>query len=476
MTAHAAEKSAPTTARESDANPFLQGNFAPWRMEGTADDVEVIGEIPPDLNGTFYRNGPNPAYEPSGRYHWFDGDGMIHAITLREGRAFYRNRFVRSEGLKEERRAGKALYPGLLSISLTEAPSFKTTANTNIVFHAGKLLALVEQSLPTELVPCTLETIGLYDFGGKLMGPMTAHPKMDPETGEMLFFGYSPFPPYLQYHVVDRAGTLVRSEPIDVAWPSMIHDFAITKDHVIFLLCPIVFDLENVAKRGTPFSWEPERGTRLGVMPRSGGNADVHWFETDPCYVFHPMNAYTENGEVVLDVARYEQLIFMDPRAARDPGWRDKNVAKLHRWRLDLRGGGLKSTPLDDRDGEFPRIDERRVGRKHRFGYMAATGPEGNEDGVPVWTAVQKYDLERGTSQLRAFGRQNGVSEPLFVPRHEAAEEDDGYLLVLMYDRARNASSFFVLDARHVTGAPLAEVRIPHRVPYGFHGNWVPAA
>jgi carotenoid cleavage dioxygenase-like enzyme len=462
--------------RESDVNPLLRGNFAPWRVEGTADDVEVIGEIPRDLNGTYYRNGPNPAFEPAGRYHWFDGDGMIHAITLRDGRASYRNRYVQSEGLREEREAGRALYPGLLSVSLTEVPGFKTTANTSIVFHAGKLLALVEQSLPTQMAPCTLETVGLYDFGGKLAGPMTAHPKLDPENGEMLFFGYSPFPPYLQYHVVDRGGALVCSEAIDVAWPSMMHDFAVTRDHVIFLLCPVVYSLENIAERGTPFAWEPERGTRIGVMPRSGGNADVRWFDTDPCYVFHPMNAYGEGDTVVVDVARYEQLLFMDPQAARDPGWRDKNAARLHRWQIDLRAGAVRSTPLDDRDGEFPRVDARRVGRKHRFGYMAATGSEGRDSALPVWTAVQKYDLERGTTELRAFGRHNGVGEPLFVPRHARAEEDDGYVLVLAYDQARNASDFFILDARHITGEPVARVRIPHRVPYGFHGNWVAAA
>ena len=257
--------------RESNHNPYLQENFAPWRMEGTADDLEVIGTIPPELNGTFYRNGPNPAYEPIGRYHWFDGDGMIHAITLREGRAFYRNRYVQSDGLQEERRAGRALYPGLLNISPTEMPTFKNTGNTNIVCHAGKLLALMEAALPTQMRPCTLETIGVYDFDGKLAGPMTAHPKIDPHSGEMLFFGYSPFPPYLQYYVTTAGGTLVHSEPIDIAWPSMIHDFAITAQHVIFILCPLVFSLEQLAERNSVFSWEPERGTRIGIMPRSGG-------------------------------------------------------------------------------------------------------------------------------------------------------------------------------------------------------------
>ena len=465
------------TARESDLNPFLQGNFAPWRLEGTAEDLEVTGTIPRELSGTFYRNGPNPAYEPRGRYHWFDGDGMIHAIRLHAGRASYGNRWVQSDGLREERAAGQALYPGLLELCPTEAPRFKITANTNIVTHAGKLLALVEAALPTQMNPATLETVGLYDFGGRLSGPMTAHPKLDPESGEMLFFGYSPFPPYLQYHVADRSGALVRSEVIDVAWPSMIHDFAITAEHVIFILCPLVFSFDAMATGGKLFSWEPERGTRIGVMPRNGGNGDVRWYETDPSYVFHPMNAYTQGDAITLDVARYNALRFMDPAAARDPAIGDDDAARLHRWRIDLRpGGGIASTPLDDASGEFPRVDERRVGRKHRFGYLALSEPEHAAGSLPVWTAVKKYDLERGSATVRSFGAGNGVGEPLFVPRHDGADEDDGYVLALVYDHARNASDFYILDARDIAGEPVAVVHIPNRVPYGFHGNWVAAA
>jgi carotenoid cleavage dioxygenase len=257
----------------------------------------------------------------------------------------------------------------------------------------------------------------------------------------------------------------------------MIHDFAITKDYVVFILCPVVFSFEELQKNGSIFAWKPELGTRIGVMPRNGGNADVKWFDTDASYVFHPMNAYAENGTLTLDVARYEQLLFMNPNSARDPGWRDKNVARLHRWTIDLaNGGGIKSTPLDDLDGEFPRVDERLVGRKHRFGYMAITGPEGNATAQPVWTAIKKYDLERGTSETRTFGAENGAGEPLFVPRHAQAAEDDGYVLALVYDHARNGSDFYVLDARNIGGEPLATIRIPNRVPYGFHGNWIDAA
>jgi carotenoid cleavage dioxygenase-like enzyme len=460
------------TTRESDLNPFLQGNFAPIKSEDTVDELQVEGQIPRELVGTYFRNGPNPAFEPPGRYHWFDGDGMIHGITLHDGKASYRNRWVRSRGLEEEFAAGRGLFKGLLEMDPGEGMAFKNTGNTNIVWHAGKLLALMEAALPTRMEPRTLATLGEHDFDGRLIGPMTAHPKMDPETGEMLFFGYSPFPPYLQYHVAAADGTLVRSEPIDLAWPSMMHDFAITKDHVVFLLCPIVFSFENMKARGGAFSWEPERGTRLGVMPRNGGNADVRWFDTDPCYVFHPMNAYEEDGKIVLDVARYGRLDFMLPEAARDPNYRDQNVARMHRWTIDLRGGGVRSTPLDDLAAEFPRVDERLVGRRHRFGYAAVREPSQDDGGLPFWSSVRKYDFERNRTETRAFGDRNGVGEPIFVPRGDAAAEDDGWVLALCYDEAANGSDFFILDARDIAGEPVARIRLPHRVPYGFHGNW----
>jgi len=462
-------------ANDSRPNTFLQGNFAPWRGEGEVRDLAVAGEIPRELNGTYFRNGPNPAFAPLGRYHWFDGDGMIHAVTLEDGHAVYRNRYVLSRGLREEQEAGRALYRGLLEFQATEVPTFKNTGNTNIVWHAGRLLALMEAALPTRMRPDTLDTVGEYDFDGRLIGPMTAHPKIDPETGEMLFFGYSPFPPYLTYHVVGADGALVRSEVIDVAWPSMMHDFAVTRDHVIFILCPLVFSFEGLAERGGAFSWEPERGTRLGVMPRGGSNADVRWFETDASYVFHPMNAYEDGDAIVLDVARYGRLDFMSPGAVEDPAYRDENAARLHRWRIDLARGGVASTPLDDIVAEFPRVDERRLGRRHRFGYMAAREPELNDGAQPLWTAVRKYDLARGAVTERRFGPGNGVGEPLFVPRSEAAAEDDGWVLVLAYDAARDTSDFCILDAQDIAGEPVARVRLPHRVPYGFHGNWAAA-
>jgi carotenoid cleavage dioxygenase len=208
-------------------------------------------------------------------------------------------------------------------------------------------------------------------------------------------------------------------------------------------------------------------------MPRTGGNADVRWFETEAAYAFHPMNAYQEGHSLVVDVARYRRIDFMSPRNADDRIDRDGNLSRMHRWTLDLRSGTVRDQPLDDLGAEFPRIDERLLGRKHRFGYAAVKVDAGGA--MPEYDAIRAWDLERGTSQTRTFGAGAGAGEPLFVPRHAGAAEDDGYVIVLVYDAARNASDFHVLDARRIAGEPIATVRLPHRVPYGFHGNWVPA-
>jgi len=305
---------------------------------------------------------------------------------------------------------------------------------------------------------------------------MTAHPKIDTETGERVFFGNDPTKSSLTYHVVEKQGQLVSSKQIPLAWPSMVHDFAITRDHVVFLLCPLVIRPDLAAQGKDLFSWEPELGTRIGVMPRRGEQQEVRWFETEGCYVFHPMNAYDEGDSIILDVARYGRMQFLSVDATRDAGFDGDGAARLHRFRIDQKSGLVHSTPKDDVSIEFPRVDERLLGSKHRFGYAAAAGPEGTSSRMPLWTAVRRYDLEQNTIQTRLFGAGNGVSEPLFVPKNARSAEGDGYVLVLVYDAARNASDFYVLDAQNINAEPVARVRLPYRVPYGFHGNWVPAA
>jgi carotenoid cleavage dioxygenase-like enzyme len=443
---------ASTVRATSDELPFhLRGNFAPVQDEVTALDLRVEGAIPPELSGRYLRNGPNPKSGAS--EHWFFGDGMVHGVRLEKGRAaWYRNRWVRTRALEE----GVSFVSADGTVDHTIA-----VANTNIICHAKRFLALVESSFPTE-ISADLETVGICDFGGKLQTAMTAHPKLCPKTGELHFFGYGFLPPWLVYHRLDASGKLVQSEVIEVPGPTMMHDFAITERHVVFMDLPIVFDLERaMSGGGMPYLWSDTYGARLGVMPRGGTNADMRWFEIEPCYVFHPLNAFDDGERIVVDVARYPEL------------WRGGSdsiaSAHLHRWTVDLARGSVGEQPLDDRVIEFPRVDERRVGQPHRYGYVAADAITAAEQPA----RLVKYDLRTGAAQDHVFGPACVPSEPVFIPALERAGEDEGYVVCFVYDGTRDGSDFVILDATRFDKAPLATVRLPQRVPFGFHGNWV---
>ncbi len=372
-----------------------------------------------------------------------------------------------SSDLPLERAAGESLFGGIAENGRNDARVGQTPfnpANTNVIVHAGRLLALCEAGCAFELDPRTLETVGPFDFGGRLAGPMTAHPKRDPETGELLFFGYSPVPPFLRYHVADARGRLVRSEEIEVPVATMMHDFVVTREHVVFLVCPATFRLERIAEGRSPIAWEPELGTKLGVMPRAGGSRDVVWLETGPCYVFHPMNGYTEGRRIVADVARYARLpLFEDGDAAPDV----ESGARLTRWSLDLEAGLVKEERLDDRPLEFPRLDERRAGLHYRHGYAAS-----GDDADTGFRSLLHVDHQTGARRTCTVPPGDVVGEPVFVPRSPDAPEGEGFLLAFVYRGAEKRSDLLVLDAENVDAEPVATVRLPHRVPFGFHGNW----
>lgn len=446
-------------------NRFLSGNYAPWREEGEAFDLEVEGELPQGLNGVLYRNGPNPAFAPLGRYHWFDGDGMVHAVKLEGGRASYRNRYVRTPGLLAEIRAGRSLFGGLIEIPedpSAEAP-FKNAANTNIISYANRLLALWEGGLPHELKPETLETIGIYSFGGKLNGPMTAHPKYDPETGELLFFGYQPFPPCLTYHRADPVGNLVESRPIDTGIATMMHDFVATRDHVVFFVMPSVFHIENF-KTGKPLlNWEPAHGTKIGVMDRKKG--DLKWFHTEAFYIFHFVNAFEENDSIVVDACRMASLDMSGNSFGGGP-------TLAYRFTLNMKDGWLKTQKIDDQSSEFPRIDDRRAGLRHRFAYFAG-GREGSTRELGFEVLIRR-DYASGRSESLDLGAHMRPSEPVFAPRHAGAREDDGYVLAVWYNEQTDRSEVTISDPGDFAGRPIARIKLNHRVPFGFHGNWVP--
>ncbi|HEX7353660.1 MAG TPA: carotenoid oxygenase family protein [Mycobacteriales bacterium] len=434
-------------------NPYLEGAYAPVREELSAFDLPVTGELPVELDGRYLRNGPNPLLAPDPEaYHWFTGDGMVHGVRLRDGRAeWYRNRFVRSTEVA--RALGEEPRPGPIHGGMDFA------ANTNVIGHAGRTFAIVEGGgNPYELTD-ELETVGPSDFDGTLGGGYTAHPKRDPATGELHSISYHwAWGNQVRYDVVGADGHVRASQLIDVGGPIMLHDMSLTERFAVVYDLPVVFDLEMVAAgKGFPYRWDPDYQARVGLVERADPS-QVRWFEVAPCYVFHPMNAYDDGDKVVLDVVRHRSMF-----ATRHDG-PNEGPPTLDRWTCDLSSGKLLEERLDDRGQEFPRVDERVVGRRHRFGYTAGF--------IAGTDALVKHDLVAGTSELRRLPGDAG--EAVFVPRAAAAAEDDGWLLTVVNDPERGAADLLVLNATDLTGEPQATVHLPARVPLGFHGNWVP--
>jgi carotenoid cleavage dioxygenase len=455
---------------------WLTGPNEPVHDQLDVADLEVEGELPAGLQGTYLRNGPNPQFDPIGAYHLFDGDGMLHGIALQDGGARYRNRWVESKGLLAERARGRACYGGLSQFTmpdpdvLAEGGMLKHTANTHVINHAERTFALMEATPPTLVDPVTLETLGDFDFGGLLASPMTAHPKLDPETGEMLFFGYSPFPPYLRFHTVAPDGTLVQSVDLDIPNAVMVHDFVVTERHAVFFDLPAIFDVPGMLEGKPGVRWEPEHGARIGVLPRGAESGDeARWFELPPFYVFHFLNAWNSpDGRTITVVGcRNERLpiTFGDEQIG-------SVQPSLHEWTIDLDAGTVSDRQLDDRSGDFPRVAPSAETRSGRYGYVAVIGHKDGLDGG--FDGIAKYDLEAGTSEVHALPAGLQCGEAVFAPDPDGTAEDDGWLLDLVVDKATRATELWVLDARDVTAAPLAKVTMPRRVPPGFHGSWLP--
>jgi len=432
-------------ARQETAPFWLRDNFAPTFEERTDFDLNVIGHIPDSLQGTLLRNGANPQSGESA--HWFLGNGMLHGVRIEAGQAkWYRNRYVKTPlYLKPD----GDVMDGLGDMTMS-------AANTNVIQHAGKIMALEEGHWPF-VVSNELETVGPNNYGGKLEGAMTAHPKICPETGELLAFSYGMTPPYLTYLRASASGELLQTEQIEVPGATMIHDFNVTRNFVIFMDLPAVWNFEGMATTGLPILWDESYGARLGVMPRNGGNADVVWYEIDPCYVFHPLNAYENGDKIVIDVCRMDDT--MKPGSSAPP--------MLYRWTIDQASGRVTETQLDDRVVDFPRVADAVVGLKHQFGYCAAFAGS-----APYGEGLIKYDLEAGTSEYRHLdGGQ--ASEAVFVKDPAASGEDGGFLLSYVYQPEIDQSEVLILNAQDMLGEPVARIQIPARVPAGFHGNWI---
>ncbi|MBW2230335.1 MAG: carotenoid oxygenase family protein [Deltaproteobacteria bacterium] len=463
----------------SDHNP--EGVLAPLHDESDfSSELEIIGDVPRGLRGSYWRNGPNAAFPPKGKSHLWDGDGMLHTITFDDDGVRYRNRWIDTAGLRAEREHGHALFGGMLEMSppppavAEKIGPVKNAANTSIIRHAGRYLALWEAGLPT-VVTSDLGTVGIDDFSGALKGSMTAHPKIDPITNEMLFFGYSPVPPYLRYHIVDDAGKLTRSLEIELPRGVMMHDFAITREHVIFFDSPAAFDFDQLAQGGSMIRWAPEHGTRIGVLPRDGSADDMRWIEIENCYVFHFLNAWTEGNQIVVMGASVDWMA-VDYEHQRPPEGVDAN-SYLYRFTIDLSDSTCKKERIGDLAGEFCKVPDAVTGLKHRYGYLASFST-GVCDGA-FFDSITQYDLVKGTETTRPFGTHKVVGEPAFAPnlqgrgKNADQDEDDGWIVTWVHERDGSASEFVVLDAKSIQAEPVLRVKMPRRVPLGFHGNWI---
>ncbi len=453
----------PTTA----TNPFLSGNFAPVEAETTCFDLEVHGRIPEGLDGRFLRIGPNPIgpVDPL-RFHWFLGTGMAHGLRLRGGRAeWYRSRFVLSAKAAEA--LGRAPIPG------PGAGDRDGEVNTHFTTAAGKLYALVEAgNLPVELDD-ELESVARSDFGGTLEAGFAAHPRYDPATGLQHAIVYEPGLP-VRYLSLDAAGRAVTVARIDLPDSPMIHDVAFTASSIVVLDLPVTYQPE-AARTGRPWLWDERKAARVGLLPRDGDVGRLRWFEAPRCFVFHALNAYDDGDRTIVDVVRHPRM-FADEQAG--PG---EGLPALARWTLDRSSGRLVEAILDERGPEFPRINGAFAGRPYRYGYTARSSitarPHGDtaprRPDADAGPAI-KHDLERRSSEVHDYGPGRVTAEPVFVPRPGAVAEDDGWILSYVYDAGRDRSDVVILDARDFGGDPVATIRLPVRVLYGFHGGWVP--
>ncbi|SFL56973.1 carotenoid oxygenase family protein [Geodermatophilus ruber] len=448
-------------------SPFLEGPYAPVTEEITAFDLPVTGRLPAELTGRYLRNGPNPLGLDDPGQHWFLGPGMVHGVRLRDGRAeWYRNRWVRSRAVAE---ALGETWPG--------GPVHNDTdfaANTHVLAHAGRTLATVEAgSLPYELTP-ELETIGPCDFGGTLPGGYAAHTKLDRRTGDLHALAYFWGWDHVQHVVIGPDGRVRRTTDVPVADGPMMHDFALTERYVVLLDLPVTFSMDAAtAGSRLPYTWNPAHPPRVGLLPREGAPG-ARWFEVDPCWVFHTLNAYDDGDRVVVDLCRYDGGYDLAAPAEQGP-------LTLDRWTVDPVRGTVAEQRLDDRAQEFPRVDDRVVSRPHRFGYSAALGDVGRDTVAPsgdfadgaFTNALLKHDLATGTVQAHPFGRDAAVGEAVFAPSAPRSGEDDGYVLAFVHDPDRGAADLVVLAAQDFAAGPVARVHLPVRVPLGFHGNWI---
>ncbi|WP_254606323.1 carotenoid oxygenase family protein [Sphingomonas bacterium] len=444
-------------------HPFLEGVHAPMTEELTLTTLDVVGTIPATLDGRYLRIGPNPITPDPVGYHMFMGDGMVHGLALKNGQAlWYRNRWIRSTAVSE---------------ALNEAPApgprkgRSDTVNTNVVAIGGRTWALVEAGAnPVELTD-TLETVAHNAFDGTLDGSFTAHPHRDHLTGEHHAIAYEgAVPNEVRYVVISAEGAVTRELSIPVEHGPAIHDCSFTQSQVLIYDLPVTLSpaaIRAAMAGGERFvyRWNPEHRARVGLLPRAGGADDIVWCDVEPCYIFHAANAYDlPDGRVVAHVVAYDDY-FIDSQPDPDA------TGRLERWTIDPATCSVERIVVDACSQEFPTTDERRNGLANRYAFTMEVGPGGIEN--YRGTRLYRHDLETGGKQAHDFGADRHPGEFVFTPRDVDAAEGDGWLMGLVVNRADETTDLAIIDTADFTGPPVAQIRIPHRVPAGFHGNWI---
>ena len=430
---------------------YLSDNFAPVEIESTVTDMAVTGMIPEELTGRFLRNGPNPLGEvDSSSYHWFSGDGMVHGIRLEEGRAdWYRNRWIRSNRVIEafgESVNGRRLSGG---------------ANTNVIGHGDRTWAIVESgTAPVELT-YELDTIGHHPGWGSY----TAHPKVDPDTGELhaICYDWANLRDHVKYVVMDGEANLAKSVDIPMPGMTMLHDMSLTEHYAVVYDLPVTLSFLAIATGADfPFRWDNDHEPRVGLMPRGGEPEDIVWCSVTKNYAYHPMNAYEdEDGNVVIDICRYDRMFDSDTN-----GPFGDSLPVLDRWTVNPKTRTVSEQRVDDRAQEFPRCHPALNSKPYRYGYSLAVGARS-------FPAIYKHDMNSGESSTFDLGPGRHGAEPTFIPKEFAHSEDDGYLMTYVYDEGKKSSELIIIDALDLSRPALAQVHLPVRVPYGFHGNWI---
>lgn len=481
----------------SEPSPYLsvKRNFAPVSDELAPENLAVsAGEIPTDLNGTYIRVGPNPYYKPIGRYHWFSGDGMVHGVTLKDGKAAYSNAWVKTNRLAMEKKAGYPVFAdmgdfrgvsGLFHIMLDKLKikcgvirkkHGSGTANTALAVHAGKVMALNEGDMPYQLrIACSglIETIGRMTYDGKLDHAFTAHPKVDPD-GDIFFFGYNvEKKPYVKYSYADSKGKKPNaSVPIDLPNPIMMHDMAITERYVLFLDMPLVFKPEIMVKeKQLPFVFDKSCSSRIGVLPKYASDAsELRWFTIPkgPYMCFHTANAYEDedNHLIKLYLCLFREFSLSDFT-------KEGSLPILSEVTLDLQSGETLVKHISYLSGDFPTINSHYVGRRNQFCYIALM--HSDELGVPDFYGIGKFDLRKSEMvAMYKHGEGRCGGEAYFAPKYDQGrevQEDEGWLMTYVYDSTAEHSELVIVDAQSFV--ETARIKLPRRVPHGFHSLWV---